>query len=163
MSRVTRTAHWTVSASPEALDAVVNQIAKQHGLRVQRSGDTTTLIGGSQAKMRWKGAWSSRDADLPKRGQVSRRPAKPGLEVALFVEETMGFGLMDRWTRSKYERALDGIVTDLDEQMRKLVPAPATSELAAKDDQVSRDSPELSPRTDEDVRVAQRRGRIVDA
>jgi hypothetical protein len=59
--------------------------------------------------MRLKGTWLSQDADLPKKGEITIDGSDGGYSISLAVEDTFGFGFMDRGTRKKYERVLDNI------------------------------------------------------
>lgn len=111
VARVTKTGRWNVTLPRRELDELIRKVASQHGLTVSPAGSGLELAGGSQARMRLKGAWASRDADLPSKGRITVSE-KPGgrLSVGLSMEDSMGFGLMDRKTREKYERVLQSLV-----------------------------------------------------
>lgn len=110
MARVTRTAEWKLLGTRAQLVSAVNLAAAQHNLSVSSTGNSVEIVGGSQARMRLKGAWLSQDADLPKRGKVTISGQDANYGVTLAIEDAMGFGFMDRRTRKKYERILDNIV-----------------------------------------------------
>ena len=88
----------------------MNEVASQHKLNVSAAGNLIEMKGGSQARMRLKGAWLSQDADLPIRGQIKLDRVDEAYAVSVSLEDTMGFGVMDRKTKEKYERVLDTIM-----------------------------------------------------
>ena len=111
-----------VPATVEILDSVVVQAATQHGLSVQYTDDPAALElrGGDQAEFRVKGGWWAKPNVFPKKGVVRRVAADGGYDVEIEMQETMGFGLMDPWTKRKYRAALEAILDEFDAALASL-------------------------------------------
>jgi hypothetical protein len=114
MARVSKSGEWTVNAMRAAVDAAINGAIEPRGLTARpQAASELAVQGGSHAKMRFKGAWMSKDTDLAKRGTILRQGDHP-VRVVVHLADSMGFGVMDGKTRSKYERILESIIYAVD-------------------------------------------------
>jgi hypothetical protein len=122
VARVDRSGNWTVNTDTGAVEAAVQRVAAERKLKVSRKDPSTfQLSGGSLVRTRLVGAWLSGGASLPTRGTVElSSTGDSGLTVSVNVEESIGVGLLDRRTREKYERVLDGIVASFGSEFGKL-------------------------------------------
>jgi hypothetical protein len=127
MPRVTRDRSWKVPAATEAIDHVVGLAVQSQGMTMTPSATdqaTFELRGGSQADFRTLGGWIVEPHVFPKKGTVRRVAADGGVDVDVHLEDTMGFGIMDRRTKRRYREALDAILAELDRALGSLGGAP---------------------------------------
>jgi hypothetical protein len=82
------------------------------------TGSVIPLSGGSQAKMRFLGGWFVNPGVLPKTGTLVREWTPEGeVEVKLHLEESMGFGVLDRKLARRYSETFEGIAASIQQAL----------------------------------------------
>jgi hypothetical protein len=110
MTRLELTRTWTVDRAADDARAVVEQYLLDTRMRISaQDGRTITADGGSQIVTRMIGIWFVDASAYPRHVTVTIT----GSQVRATVEERLGFGILDRWSRANYLRAfqtwLDGL------------------------------------------------------
>jgi hypothetical protein len=115
-ARVSLDRVWTLTGGEGKLDAAAEQALARHGIAVSKpGGDTLELSGGSGIKMRLLGGWFVNPKTLPKLGSIRLRSLESGVvEIALHVEEAMGFGVLDRKLAGKYQETFEEVASDVE-------------------------------------------------
>lgn len=73
---------------------------------------------GSQLTTRLLGGWFVNPSNLPKRMSISFRPVEAGVRIEARIEEALGFGVLDRRLKKRYE----GYFVQWMEELKKALP-----------------------------------------
>jgi hypothetical protein len=114
MARAERTETWTSSSDPTTLRGALDEFVKANAMKVvSDDGGTTSLKQGSQAATRLAGGWFINAAKLPKTATISLTPSERGTSISAHIEESLGFGLLDKKFKKKYEDYFDSWMAGL--------------------------------------------------
>lgn len=114
LTRVALTSTYTTTAGVDtARDAVLRYLLRT-GLRLaDDEPGVITADGGSQLVVRMLGVWFAAPDAYPRRVRVTFTPTAGGTQVHADIEESLGFGYLDRHSRRNYLAAfqawLDGL------------------------------------------------------
>ena len=113
MAPVVDSRQWIVSGHTDLAVSIARVLNQTHGLTLEDriSAQGARLRGGSNLVTRLLGAGLVRDRLLPKRVTVR---VDHGERVTVTFESTLRWGIMDRWTKRKYERLFNKIGDDID-------------------------------------------------
>jgi hypothetical protein len=124
-ARVSLDRTWVVTGGEGRLDAAIDEVLNRHGLAIQSRGEGALRVsGGSGIKMRLLGGWFVNPRTLPKVGTITRVGADSGqLEVTMHLEESMGFGVLDRKLARRYGEAFEQVASSVEAALSSVADA----------------------------------------
>ena len=104
MARAELRDSWTTDASMDVARQVLRVFLLQHRMSVVRDygGTAVDVKQGSQFITRFLGGWFVNPRNFPKRAVIRFSPYGQLLKVDASIEETLGFGYLDPYFKSRY-------------------------------------------------------------